>query len=219
MKRCEACGVEVRGHTRCPLCQGALTGESERTPAQEHAYPAYKKQRRRAMLWRWLAVMIVTGCAVSVLINLANPGAYTRRVIGYIIGGGACALLEIGLLLSMRGSFARIICNQTLVISVLCVIWDWATGFYGWSGRYVIPFLLAAALLVIQIVRLSARQSFSDYGLRVLALSMVCNVFPLMVGVHWPGVVCAALGVFSALELCFLEAGKLRAELERRLHL
>lgn len=219
MKRCEACGVEVRGHTRCPLCQGPLTGESERTPAQEHAYPSYQKQRRRVMLWRFLAMLILLGCAVCAFLHQANPALFSQRVLWYIFGGGACALLEIGLLLNMRGSFARIVCNQTLVISVLCVIWDWATGFYGWSGRYVIPFLLAAALLVIQIVRLCARQSFSDYGIRVLALSMVCNVFPLMVGVHWPGVVCAALGVFSALELCFLEAGKLRAELERRLHL
>jgi hypothetical protein len=218
MKKCEACGVRVHGQERCPLCQGALTGEaSEQEPGR--MYPSYFKQRRRLFIWRLIAMLIVLSCAVSVLINLRYPSELTRFVVGCIVGGGACALLEIALVLHMRGSAARIIHDHALIACALCLIWDVATGFHGWSIDYVIPLVLLGALLGIQTVRLAARQSFSDYGVRVLALSALCVAFPLLTGAEWPGLACMLGGVASIVELLFLEGRKLSAELARRLHL
>ena len=219
MKRCDACGVQVRGQQACPLCQGPLAGVSEQSRLSQRAYPSYGRQRRRVLIWRLIAMLIVLGCAVSILINLLHPGPLTGRVIGCILGGGACALAELLFLQRLHGSAAKIVCDQTILIGVACLAWDGAMGFYGWSLRYVLPFLLSAALVAVQVIRLAARESFSDYGIRVLALSLVCIMFPFAVGLEWPGVVCAITGLISALELCFLELRKLRSELARRLHL
>lgn len=219
MKWCEACGVQVRGQRVCPLCQGQLKGITEESRLSQRAYPTYGKLRRRLLIWKIIAMVIVLGCAVSVFINLANAGPFTTRAIGCIVGGGVCALAELLYMLRMRGSTAKIVCEQTAMIGVACIVWDVALGFYGWSIRYVIPFLLTAALLTVQIVRLAARQSFSDYGIRVLALSAVCIAFPFFTQLAWPGEVCAIAGLASAAELLFLEMRKLRAELARRFHL
>lgn len=221
MKACEGCGITVRAHKRCPLCQGPLIEAEEGAQADPFGrpYPSYRKQRRRMLLWRLIAMLVVLSSAVSVLINMANPGPHTPMIIGYVIGGAACVLLEMGLLLSMRGSIARIISDQALIVGTLCVIWDVATGFRGWSTEYVLPLLLVSALAAIQVIRLCARQSFSDYGIRVLGLSVLCIALPQVLGMGWPGIVCAIGGVFSVLELIFLEGRKLMSEISRRFHL
>lgn len=215
MKKCESCGVEVRALRRCPLCQGVLVNDGE---LQKRTFPSYLLTRRKLMLWRIIAMCILFVSAVSVIIYMMNPTPLMKNVMGYTIGGGACILIEMMIGLQMRGSLARIIGDQACIISIACIIWDWATGWHGWSTQYVLPLVLLCALVIVQILRFALKTIASDYVIRIVGMSIICIFVPQLVSKGWAGAACSIAGVASLLELFFLESNKTLAELARRFH-
>ena len=149
MKRCEKCGVEVTGNRlRCPLCQGTLlqtTGETrEIFPVVPTLYRQYH------LLFRLLIFASVAVGVVAVAVNLLLPESGAWSV--FVAGGIICVWLSLALAVRKRKNIPKGMLYQVALLSIICMIWDFATGWNGWSIDYVLPILCVAAMAALAVL-------------------------------------------------------------------
>lgn len=218
---CEKCGVRVIGSPPCcPLCQGPLTGEpgpgGDVYPDVSHAAMPH------ALLFRLLALVVVIAAVVCGALLLCLPRS--RVVVLFCMAGIGSGALSAALALRKLGNPLKAVFWQLCLLSLLCVAWDFGTGFRGWSLDYVLPALYTCALLAVGLVARLLRMPVSDYML-YLVLNILLGLIPLLLllcgalRVAYPSVVCAAVSLVFLAVLILFEGPALREELRRRLHL
>ena len=219
MLYCEKCGVYLSGTmSRCPLCQGEVTGQPE-----EDAYPALPETRRPYWLTVRLAGLLTAAAlAVCAAVNYCFPeGGWW---VLFVAAGLASAWLLIGVAFWKRRNPMKAIAWLLAVVPALVLVWDWRTGFMGWSINFVLPcFIPCMQLAVAAAIRL-LRLRPADYllYLSICVLAGFLPLIPLLWGALWmiyPSVVCAGVSAISLSALLLFQGAALKAEIIRRTHL
>ncbi len=218
MKYCRHCKVSVTGQmTRCPLCQNTLRGESSLS-----AFPVVEQQVSRKLFLRLMLFFSILVMAVCVIINLMLPhtGAWSL----FVIAGVVCMWISLGIALLKRRSILKNIVWQTFIISALAMLWDYFTGWYGWSVNFVVPIVLFITMLLTPLLAHILKVSASAYVLYfciVCLFGLVPVVFLLLdlVTIPLPSLICVGVGVVSFIALMIFSGRAMREELHRRLHL
>ena len=221
MLYCKKCGVTVTGGlTRCPLCQGDLSGQPE--PESEKFPVIGAMSQPLAGIVRLLGFLTVVAAAISVGVNYAYQRNNWWSL--FVLAGMGCAWLSFGLIIKKRRNLPKTILWQVGLISVLSVLWDWATGFHRWSLDYVIPILNIAAIVGSVVVARVLRMHIEDYILYFI-LDCVLGLVPLVLlvtnqlRVLLPALLCIILSVVALAGLLIFEGTAMRAELYRRTRL
>lgn len=221
MYTCEKCGVRVIGSPPCcPLCQGPLTGEpgpgGDVYPDVSHTAMPY------ALLFRLLVLVVVTAVVVCGAVLFCLPRSNVAALC--TMAGVASGALSVGLAVKKLGKPLKAVFWQLCLLSLLCVAWDFGTGFRGWSLDYVLPALYTCTMLAVGLITKLLHMRVSDYML-YLVLNILIGLIPfvlLLCGalrVAYPAVICAAVSVVFLTVLILFEGPALREELRRRLHL
>ncbi|NLY69536.1 MAG: hypothetical protein GX067_07075 [Clostridiales bacterium] len=218
MKYCEKCSVSVRGDRElCPLCQSRLTGEGEPEP-----FPAVSSVYRQfERLFKWLLFATVSAAIICVAINLMLPdtGAWSL----FALLGLGCFWIIMYLSIKRKSGIARYIANQAAVVAVGSVVWDYVTGWRGWSLDYAMPIAFTAAMLAITVVSRVLRSDAGDY-ITSLVLIGLGGLIPLVfyfTGVLLiviPSIICVACSLILFVGLLVFKGSEMKYELSKRFH-
>ena len=222
MRRCENCGVLVRGAgPRCPLCRTALTG----APCpEEELFPPLEGRRRPGRLFLRLAAFVSLAAAlVCAAVDLFVPPVTFWSA--YVAAGIATGWLLVAIALRRRRNIPKTILQLAVLGGALCCGWDAATGWRGWSVTFVTPILCTGAMLALFLLPPLLRLRFQDYILYLVAdilfaaLPFAFAAAGLLEDNRLPSLVCVCTGAVSLAAVLVFRGRELLGELSRRTHL
>ena len=221
MRRCTECAVEIEGTwTSCPLCAGPVVGNAMASPLPS---VPLRFSRRRV-----LKVLFLTSITVIVASFIAQL-LFSRGLTGIgVLRSVWLGVITMWLVVLMAARKRRNVAKGTVYLVVLvglvCVYWDYLTGWRGWSLTYAVPILdacsIVALLITVRLMRIEVGEHILYSGLTVLlglapigflALGWVTN--PL------PSGICGALSVCVLVLMQAARGPEVRHELAKRLHL
>ena len=219
MLYCEKCGVYLSGSMeRCPLCQGAVTGQPE-----EDAYPPPPETARPyGLTVRLAGLLTAAALTVCAAVNYCFPEGGWWFL--FVAAGLGSAWLLTGVALWKRRNPMKAIAWLLAVVPALVLAWDWRTGFMGWSINFVLPCFIPCMQLAAAGAARILRLRPADY-LLYLSICILAGFFPLIplfCGALWmiyPSVVCAGVSAISLSALLLFRGPALKAEIIRRGHL
>ncbi len=217
MLYCKQCGVQVAGSPeRCPLCQGPLTGRPE-----EDMYPKTAEYSYGNAL-RWAALITIAAGAVCGAVNWSVPESGLWCL--FVIAGLATTWLLLWAALRKRSSPAKAILWQLGMVCALSLLWDWCTGFHGWSVDFVLPIFIPCMQLAAVLTARALRLRGEEY-LFYLALCVAAGLLPLLSlacglpQVAYPSIVCGGISVVGLAALALFKGNELKAEIVKHIHL
>lgn len=228
-QRCAACELTIRGDKRlCPLCHLPLPAHDalspERVPGYQprDAWPFVPAHAQRRLAIRILALASIVIVVLSFALQYFFPIAIRWPLL--VVLALASSWLSVSNILVKRRSIAKAISWQLGILSLLALVWDYATGWHGWALAFAIPFLCIASMLTLYTIALVMRLDARDwlvYLLIVAALGLVPLIFLILdLQVHkLPSLLSVALSVILIAAVLIFNGRQLKAELERRLHL
>lgn len=220
MTRCPDCSVDIEGQwSRCPLCGAATTGEAVPSP-----YPSIPLRFSRRRVFRVLfgasLAVIAASFVAQLLFSRDHDGIGALRSVWL---GVAAMWLVVLMAARKRRNVAKGTLYLVILISGVCVYWDYLTAWHGWSLTYAVPIVCAcsivALLITVRVMRMEIGEHILYSGLTVL-LGLAPVVF---LAVGWvanplPSGIC---GIVSVLALALLQMARgrpVRDELAKRLH-
>ena len=221
MKYCEKCKVKVaEDREQCPLCQGMLAGEYDGCGGTFPHIPTIYRQFN--LFFRILILVSVAAVVISLAVNIIFPQGGWWSVI--VAAGVGSMWISLFVAIRKRKNIPKGLLYQVVVLSVLCVLWDWLTGWRGWSIDFVVPIVSVAAMAVMAILSKVLRLNIGDHIIYFI-LDGVFGVIPLVffftgcLHIPYPSIICVATSIISLTAILVFQGGNIRAELRRRLHL
>ena len=219
MKYCIKCKVNVRSDSkRCPLCQRPMSGGTD-----EQLYPqitsVYEEFEAlfKSMLFLTAAVAIASVAANALL---PSKVFWALRV----ILGLASFWVFLLLVINKKHNIAKRITNQVMFVTVGSVVWDFITGWKGWSLDYVFPIVcviaVASKFILAKVMSLNAR----DYVVSLIADAFF-GILPLvfyflkLTNVVFPSIIGSALSLLSLVSIVIYQWSTIRLEFSKRFHL
>lgn len=220
MKYCEKCKVTVLGkHQICPLCQKELEVKEETDT--EDLFPQLQKLYKRNLVFKIITFLSFLLIIISVFLNLMLPGKHGWAYI--MIGAAGCFWITFYIAFRKRRNVEKAILYMEVLISILCVLWDYFTGYYGWALDFVIPGLGMVTLIGLFIISRCMHASDDD-DMIYLILGSLMGLIPLLFyGLHWvhfsvPSLVCALASVIFLTAVLVFQGDRMMAEIQRRMH-
>ncbi|MFT4163857.1 MAG: DUF6320 domain-containing protein [Microlunatus sp.] len=123
-----------------------------------------------------------------------------------------------------RRNLAKGTVYLVVLVGLLCVYWDYLTGWHHWSLTYAVPIVCACSivglLIAVQVLRIEVGEYIVYSG-----LTMILGLTPLwFLAFGWvtnplPSGICGALSVFAIVMIQLTRGVYLRHELSKRLDL
>lgn len=223
MRHCEHCRVDIKGDwDSCPLCHRPL--DTEEDVAVPNPYPdiplRFNKQYVMSLL-TWLSlVLIVAYFVVDLLLGDNLEG----RGLRLLLFGVMSMWLVVLILIRKRRNIAKGIVYLIVSVSLLCIYWDYATGWEGWSTTYVVPIVCSFALVALFIAVRVVRLSVGDYVLYLLAAALI-GLFPaLFLLFDWitqpvPSWISVGMSAVMLSLILIFQGGDIWGELQKRMHI
>lgn len=219
MKHCAKCNVSVRGNlTKCPLCEGGLTGADE-----PRVYPEIKTTYRQYE--KFFRIILLSGIAagtLSVAVNLMLPE--TGRWSLYVILGVICFWICLYTGVRKKNNIPQNITNQTLFVTILSLIWDWVTDWRGWSVNFVIPITCVVAMGVMATVTQILKIQTEDmiFWLAINAFFGILPVIFMLTGLvvyPIPSLICISSSIIGLAAVLLFQWRDIRREFIKRFHI
>lgn len=220
MRRCTACAVDLEGAWgHCPLCSAPVSGDPVPDPMPAVPLRFSRKRVLRALFLGSLGV-IVASFAAQLLFLRDSDGIGVLRSVWL---GVSSMWLVVMMAAAQRRNVAKGTVYLVVLIGLVCVYWDYLSGWDGWSLTYALPALCASAiiavLITVRVMRTEVGEHILYSGLTVL-LGLAPLVF-LVLG--WvtnpvPSVVCGALSICALVMVQAARGAEVRHELAKRLH-
>jgi hypothetical protein len=220
MRRCADCAVSIEGGwTLCPLCGGPLSGEAVASP-----FPAVPLRFSRRRVWRALFLtsiaVILASFALQLLFSRGSVGIGVLRSVWL----GVITMWLVALMaFRKRRNVAKGTVYLVVLVGLICVYWDYLTGWRGWSLTYAVPIICACSIVGLLITVRMMRTEVGDH-IVYSGLTLLLGLAPIgFLALGWvtnplPSSICVALGCTMVL-MQIARGPDLRHELAKRLHL
>ena len=207
--RCQKCGLTFSGErVYCPLCKKRIIDEgTEDSSIKEDfdVFPVTQKKQAdfifmKIVTFAALAAVIVAGMVdrMMVLSDRTWQPIFFLVVIGV---AGGYALLIVGQ--RKWKNIRKMVMYEVIIGMILCIAYDWYTGWKGWSVQIVLPLTVVGIYFLLTIIA------------TVLVVILVC------VGVMHNTMlvtVTTGIGVLLLLAKIIFQGKTFLSELSRRLH-
>ncbi len=219
MQQCRKCRVNVEGDkSRCPLCQGELTGECGREMFPKITEPRFGS----GFILKLIAFIAISAIAICAATDYMLSGGLTWS--GISIGGILCAWLTTSVGVTYRKRILKNITWELFLITALSVLWDRFTGWRGWSLDFVLPCACVCSTVSVFIIAKVLKMKSGEYILYLIIggiyglLPFICLMAGL-VRIKYPSVICSVISVIFMTALFLFRGKSTTAEIERRFHL
>lgn len=218
MKHCDKCSVSVRGNeTICPLCQNKLAGSD-----REEIYPKIPTVYKQFNVYfQLLAVFTIMGCVSCVAINILLPQSGFWSVL--VLLGTVSFWITLANAVRRKDNIAKDITIWVFIISLLSIVWDWSTGWHGWSINFSFPIAWSMAMVSLTIIARVMKLRGEDYIMYLVA-DTIFGAAPIifyatgLISVMIPSVICMALSIVSILTLIISEGKNIVDEIKKTFH-
>ncbi len=221
MLYCDKCAVKVAGNrSRCPLCGMPLSGKGHPAPEVFPQLPPLKEKRN--LIFRLVIFVSIAGAVICSAVNFLLP--QTGVWAPFVVIGVICIWVDAALSIRKFGNIYKSILWQSVILSVLAVVWDLLTHWRGWSADYAIPIILGAAIISMSIIAQIQKLHVEDY-LVYLLIDIVFGMIPVillaagLVHVPLPTIICAALSLIYLAALFVFEGKNILLEIRKRMHM
>lgn len=221
MRQCTECAVDIEGGwTTCPLCSAPLEGTP--VPSPIPAVPlTFSRRRVLRILFLSSIAVILASFAAQLLLGRGPAGFGALRSVWL---GVSAMWLVVLLAVRKRHNVAKNTVYIVLVVGLVCVYWDYLTGWYGWSINYAVPIVCAssivALLITVRVLRIEVGEHIVYSGLTVLlGLAPIGFLIFGWVAEPLPSAICGAISVAALILLQIARGAEVRHELAKRLHL
>lgn len=215
---CEKCGVAIAGgRSPCPLCQGRLSGEPG--PESFPLVPTIYQQFH--LLFKILLFVSASMGILAVAVNLVFEETGWWSLI--VVGGIASMWLSLSLAIRKRKNIPKGILYQVILISLICVAWDFLTVWNGWSIDYVIPILFLAGIASMAVLTKVLSWEIENI-LIYMCIDALFGIVPILffftriLHVVLPSVICVTGSALSLAFLCIFKGDSIWAEVKRKLN-
>lgn len=222
MTRCENCNISLPDNPSvCPLCGNAVEGGGK----SESAYfpnlnPRIKSLRRR--LIKLLAFLSVCVIIVCVAINLLVHRGGLWSV--FVVAGIGSFWADFAVMAKRLRNPIKSMVWQTLLLAVIAVIWDIATGFKGWSIDFVYPIVCSCSSISIFFGIKLFKLDLRDYILYII-MDCILGALPIVISfilkrqMILPSVISFMVSSVLFAILLFFRWKELNNEVKRRMHI
>lgn len=221
MRHCQECAVDIEGGwSHCPLCGTTVHGEVVASPLADVAL-TYSRRRVLKVLFLTSVVIILGSFAAQLLFNRDPSGLGVGRSVWL---GVSAMWLVVVMAIRKRHNIAKSTVWLVVLVGLVCVYWDYLSGWRGWSVSYAVPILCAASLVAL-LITVNLMRIEADEHLVYSGLTIVLGLVPILfLALRWvttpiPSLICGALSVIALVLLQTVRGADLRHELARRLHL
>lgn len=219
MQTCKKCKIKVKSSdTICPLCQNVLAGKKS-----ENSFPyiptIYKKY---FTFFRILLLVSVIICSICIAIDVLLPNIPHFSI--FVVAAFVCLLVVLKIALAKRNNVYKSILWQMILLGVIVVLWDYFTGWLGWSITYVIPILCIIGsinMVIISIVMHSYLDEELIYFICIALIGFIPFIF-LIANIttnEIPSIICILLNIICFFGLLIFKWKDVKEELQRRLHI
>lgn len=219
MLYCENCKVYLSGkYVRCPLCKGTLTGEADEA---ENLFPVIPSRIDHAIL-TWLSFGSVVAAVVSIAVNLILPSRGWWSL--FVVFGIVSFWISLSLVLKKNKNIPKTVLWQVGALSFLAYIWDYLTGFRGWSLNFVLPILCTSAMVAMSVIAKIKKLDIQN-NIFYLVIDCVFGILSftlLVIGRTTetiPSAICFVSTIIFLAALLIFQGKALRDEIQRRFHL
>lgn len=219
MKFCTKCKMTVRGsRINCPLCQNILTGTDE-----PDIYPGITTiYRQYTLLFKLLAMGTISAGVITVMINAMLPESGYWSL--FIICGIACFWIMLAFAVRKRNNIPKNITYQVFFIALFSIIWDYITGWRGWSVNYIVPIVFIVGMAALSIIPILMKIPYGDYVICMVAdgffgLTPLVFVLSGKVEIIYMSYVCIALSMLTFISLLIFQGKNMLTEAQKRFHL
>lgn len=227
MKHCDKCNVNIAGNRKvCPLCQRVLTEEIlgyESMIPDEEIFPniptLYKQHSLFFKILIFLSIVIVViTITIDIMFHKYNGWSL------FVVAGVGCLWMELYVAFYKRKNIPNNILHQTVLVSGLCVFWDWFVGWYGWSLDFAVPIVFISALLAMVLLGKIMHLDVEDYTIYVI-IGAIFGFIPIiflatnLVKSPYMSLVSVASSIIFLSGVIIFQGTKIASELRRRLHL
>lgn len=222
MQYCQHCQVHIRGNkSECPLCNNLLPPPPENTSSDE-SFPRIPPTYERHLAVRIMLFISVTAIVISFVADYFIPSSIYWPL--WIFFGLFSMWISLVVVIRKRHHITKNIMWQVTIVSLLSVVWDWATGWSGWSLDFVLPVIYVAAMLVMYVSAKIMRLSIRDY-ITYLLLDGLFGIIPVIfilfnwVSFVYPSMICVAVSLIFLSAILIFQGDNIRIELNKRMHL
>lgn len=221
MKYCDKCKVNVAGsREKCPLCQCKLDAFNDVDNVDK--FPNVSKIRSGTdFVWRILLIISIIIVLISITVNSQIPvsGSWCQFVVAGVISLWIVAFV----VMKKYKNVLKCLFYEAVVVSIICVIWDYFTGMNEWSFSFVLPCLFSGSIISMGIVAKALKICAEDYILYLLSLAVfgiVSGIFLVwnFVSVTLPTMICIGISLTFFIGLIVFEGKNMWLEFKRRLH-
>ena len=223
MRYCESCKVQVNGnHETCPLCGMLLTQETtEKTKESYETFPYVPTiYRKFAIVFKILAFLSVVTVVVCISIDLMIKDYQWSF---FVLAGIICFWISFYVAYSKRKNIPKNLLYQVVILSIIFTLWDYFTGWKGWSIDIAIPCLCLSDLLVLYIISKILHSDVEDYMIYLL-IGGIFGIVPMLfyatgcLTIVLPSILCTASSIIFLSAVAIFQGAKITEELKRRLH-
>ena len=179
--RCQKCGLTFSGErVYCPLCKKRIIDEGTADSSIKEDFDVFpvtqKKQAdfifMKIVTFAALAAVIVAGMVdrLMVLSDRTWQPIFFLVVIGV---AGGYALLIVGQ--RKWKNIRKMVMYEVIIGMILCIAYDWYTGWKGWSVQIVLPLTVVGMNLLYFVLGFVDRKHQTDYGIYFL-LTIIATV-------------------------------------------
>lgn len=227
--RCQKCGLTFSGErVYCSLCKKRIIDEGTADSSIKEDFDVFpvtqKKQAdfifMKIVTFAALAAVIVAGMVdrLMVLSDRTWQPIFFLVVIGV---AGGYALLIVGQ--RKWKNIRKMVMYEVIIGMILCIAYDWYTGWKGWSVQIVLPLTVVGMNLLYFVLGFVDRKHQTDYGIYFLLtiIATVLIVILVCVGVMHNTMlvtVTTGIGVLLLLAKIIFQGKAFLSELSRRLH-
>ncbi|WP_240372695.1 DUF6320 domain-containing protein [Brevibacterium zhoupengii] len=225
MRRCPKCSIAIEGvWTRCPLCASPAEVDAvgDAAPSPLPTVPLTFSRRRLLRRLFLTSLFVIAVSFAAQLVFGHRPEGFGVLRSGWL--GVAAMWLVVLMAVSKRRNVAKGTVYLVVLIGLVCVYWDYLTGWRAWSLTYAVPIVcassIAALLIMVRAMRFEATEYIIYGGLAaILGLAPIGFLAFGWVTYPLPSAVCGALSILALVLLQLARGREVRLELARRLHL
>ncbi len=183
MQRCSSCGVNITGERRaCPLCGRKL--DADVTEESYEIFPQVPVKFTYDLIFK---ISTFLGILAIIVINIINYVFIPHLAIYVPLSlGVVCAWTIINVGFVQRKNIPKNIMYEAVIVVLLCIIWDKANGWRGWSIDYVLPVVSASLAVFYFVMGIADRRRLTTYagyfiismvGIAITAVLLFLDVF------------------------------------------
>lgn len=193
------------------------------TPEKPTVFPRIPLlKHKHSFLFKMLQLGSVAAVLTSAVINWALPSTGYWSL--FVIAGVVCMWLCLIFAVRKRSNILKNITYQMNIACALSILWDYFTGWYGWSVDFVVPIAFASVMAAITVLNYVFKMQTGDYIIYSFVLVFYGIIPAVFIGLGLvviiiPSLICVAASLLSLAALLIFEGRNMAAELRRRLHL